>query len=245
MDNKIGRFFCGQLRAVQTAGIFSATVYILLCSWIVTHLFALAVCHKSLNKLEPLYVVTSVAISSIVAIISFALVFAYTPHCFGFDIINYLVFIQLMFGCVLIALNSTLVTIIALVLCRRAYCKIHGHLDRQHKKALCEMLPLLIHPLFFVVSPVLGVILYHFEYNIGYGSRFVVPIITFTFGMVFAISIISHLGVVLCMSRRWNICKDPVLSSINKMGTEENRTVHESTIILTRSSTYYSIPEEV
>ena len=240
---RLGRY------SVDTVVTFSAYVYQILCTWIVVHQFALAVCYKNLNRLEPLYVVSSLLVSSVMAVVSFALVFVATSEthssdCSAYDVFIIKRWIEGIFACVLIGLNCALVIVIGLVLCHRAYRKRNGHRslsDQQHKKALCEMLPLLMYPVFSVMTPVMYAVMNHFDHALDYRSRFVVPMLTFTWSMMFALSIISHLGVVICIRRR-NASRHAALSSINKM--EESGTVHESSHILARSNTYYSIPED-
>ena len=242
-DSRLGKY------SVGTVVTFSAYVYQILCTWIVVHQFALAVCHKNLNRLEPLYVVSSLLVSSVMAVVSFALVFVansetHSSDCSAYDVFIIKRWIEGIFACLLIGLNCALVIVIGLVLCFRVYCKRNGHRslsDQQHKKALCEMLPLLMYPVFSVVTPVLYAIMNHYDHAFDYRSRFVVSILTFTWSMMLALSIISHLGVVFCIRRR-NASRHAALSSINKM--KESGTVHESSHILARSNTYYSIPDD-
>ena len=132
-------------------------MYQSLCTWIVVHLFALAVCHKNLSRLEPLYVVSSVLLSSVMAVVSLALVFVANSetHTCSSDCSAFKVFvikrrIEGIIACLLILLNCASMIATGLILCHRAYGKRNGHnghrslSDQQHKKALCEMLPLLI-----------------------------------------------------------------------------------------------------
>lgn len=67
---------------LKTALIFALGAYQFLSTWTVLHLFALAVCHKNLNKLEPLYVGSSVLIPSVLAAVTFALSFIETFSTF-------------------------------------------------------------------------------------------------------------------------------------------------------------------
>ena len=240
---RLGRY------TLDTVFTFSAYVYQILCTWIVVHQFALAVCHKNLNRLEPLYVVSSLLVSSFMAVVSFAVVFVansetHSSDCSAYDVLIIKRWIEGIFACLLIGLNFALVIVIGLVLCHRAYRKRNGHRslsDQQHKKALCEMLPLLMYPILSILTPVLFAVINHFDTVIDFRSRFVVPILTFTWSMMFALSIISHLGVVICVRRR-NASRHAALSSISKM--DVSGTVHESSHILARSNTYYSIPED-
>ena len=104
------------------------------------------------------------------------------------------------------------------------------------------MLPLLMYPVLSIATPVMYAVMNNFDHTLDFRSRFVVPMLTFTWSMMFALSIISHLGVVICIRRR-KASRHAALSSISKM--EESETVHESSHILARSNTYYSIPDDV
>ena len=235
---------------------FSAYVYQSLCTWIVVHLIALAVCHKNLNRLEPLYVVSSLLVSSVMAVVSLVLVFVannethtHSSDCSAFKVFIIKRKIEGIIACLVISLNCASMIATGLILCHRAYGKRNGHnghrslSDQQHKKALCEMFPLLMYPVLSILTPVLFTVMNHFDiaYN-DYRSRFVVPILTFTLSMMFSLSIISHLGVVICIMRR-KASRHAALTSKSK--TEECGTVHESSHILARSNTYYSIPNDV
>ena len=241
--------------AIEILVTFSAYVYQSLCTWIVVHLFALAVCHKNLSRLEPLYIMSSVLLSSVMAAVSLALVFVANSetHTCSSDCSAFKVFvikrrIEGIIACLVILLNCASMIATGLILCHRAYGKRNGHnghrslSDIQHKKALCEMLPLLMCPVLSILTPVLFTIMNHFDHEFDYRSRFVVPIVIFTWSMMFSLSIISHMGVVICILRR-KASRHAALSSISK--TEESRTVHESSHILARSNTYYSIPNDV
>ena len=151
-------------------------------------------------------------------------------------------------ACLLILLNCASMIAAGLILCYRAYGKRNGHNghrslpDQQHKKALCEMLPLLMYPVLSILTPVLFTVMNHFDTVIDFRSRFVVPILIFIWSMMFSLSIISHLGVVICILRR-QASRHAALFSISKK--EDSGTVHESSHILVRSNTYYSIPNDV
>ena len=189
---------------------FSLSVYYLLSTWIVIHLFALAICLKNFNRLEPLYVVSSFLISLVIAAVSLALVFTASseknsPHCIALRIFYAFNILVAVLACLLIALNFVLGTIIGLVLCNRAYCKKSGRrslYNKQHKKTLCAMLPLVINPLFSISVPGYVVALNHFDFILDYRSRFIVPIITLGACLCFSIPTIIHLSMIILITRR-------------------------------------------
>ena len=218
---------------VGTVLTFSAYVYQSLCTWIVVHLFALAVCHKNLNRLEPLYVVSSLLVSSVMLVVSLILVFVAkgetnSDGCITYHVILIKRIVEGIVACLVIAFNCASMIVTGLILCRRAYGKhIAGYrsLSQQHKKALCEMLPLLMFPVLSIVTPVLYIELNHFNHAFDYRSRFVISFITFTWSMMCILSIISHLGVVLYIRRT-------ARASINR----RNIAVHEGSHILATSN---------
>ncbi|KAL5497164.1 hypothetical protein EMCRGX_G013588 [Ephydatia muelleri] len=227
---------------IATVCVFFVYVYQIISTWIVLHLFALAVYHKNLSKLEPLYVCSSVLISSIVAAVSLALVLTAnsdvgSTRCVAFQIFLLKNWTDAAFFCVSNVINCTSVIIIGLVLCRRAYRKRNGYRppsEQQHKKALCEMSPLLMYPMFAVVTPALFEVMNIFDHSVDYRSRVVIPIIIWGIAMVFLLGILSHLGVVIYL--KWqNVSRHRALPSIN--GSEENGTLRESSHIVIRSTT--------
>ena len=128
----------------------SAFIKLMFTVWIVIHLFALAVFHKNLQRLEPLYVVSSLLVPLVVTAALLGVNF--TP--------------RLQVACVLIAdivytiifsilvLLSVLIIVMGTILCHRA-CRRRSlalsEYDKQHKKALYEMLPLLLYPILFLI----------------------------------------------------------------------------------------------
>ena len=133
--------------------------------WIVVHLFALAVFHKKLQRLEPLYVASSLVIPLMVTIVILPIGVVGERHiiskyaCMIEDIMYIIVFGVLV-------LTSWLIFTMGMVLCYRA-CRrrnmVLSEYDKQHKKALCEMLPLLLYPILFLLQYL------HFQFLI---SRF-------------------------------------------------------------------------
>ena len=121
--------------------------------WIVIHLFALAVFHKKLLRLEPLDVASSLLIPLMVTAVILPIGVVGERHiiskyaCMIEDIMYIIVFGVLV-------LTSWLIFTMGMVLCYRA-CRrrnmVLSEYDKQHKKALCEMLPLLMYPILFLL----------------------------------------------------------------------------------------------
>ena len=114
--------------------------------WISIHLFALAVFHKNLQRLERLYVVSSLLVHLVVTIVLLSINLTACSR----DVIDREEIIYIIIFAVLV-LISLLMVVMGTILCHRA-CRrrnaILSEYGKQHKKALCEMLPLLLYPIF-------------------------------------------------------------------------------------------------
>ena len=138
-----------------------SSILFVLTAWIVFHLFALSVFHKNLKRLEPLYVVSSIAVAIVIIILSFSLyitefegnyynashdVYDCGLYKFGTAIFY--------FGIILLVVSSVLVIIMVVTLCCRAFKAKNGivlEYQKQHKKVLYEMLPLFVYIIFYLI----------------------------------------------------------------------------------------------
>ena len=128
--------------------IGSAFIKLMLIVWIAIHLFALAVFHKNLQRLEPLYVVSSLLVPLVVtaALLGVNLTQSNLQEACGLSegVVYGIVFSVLV-------LISLFIVVMGTILCHRA-CRRRSlalsEYDKQHKKALYEMLPLLLYPIF-------------------------------------------------------------------------------------------------
>ena len=138
----------------------SSFIKLMFTVWISIHLFALAVFHRNLQRLERLYVVSSLLIPLAVTIV--LLVINLTP-CHGYRTYRWeeIIFIII---CAVLVIISLLMVVMGTILCHQA-CRrrnaILSEYDKQHKKVLREMLPLLLYPIFFLLftMPILYMIL--------------------------------------------------------------------------------------
>ena len=195
----------------------SSFIKLMFTIWISIHLFALAVFHKNLQRLERLYVVSSLLIQLAVTIVLLGI---NLTGCHGNS--TYL-WEEIMFIIIfaVLVLVSLLMVVMGTIHCHRAYRRRNAVLseyDKQHKKALCEMLPLLLYPIFFLLfaMPISGFAVYDFvkpEYFITYLYNTTIteyvlrapalfdvfaPIWSFTTSLL----LISHLCVVRCISKK-------------------------------------------
>ena len=132
------------LNAVLTGSSF---IKLMFTVWISIHIFALAVFHKNLQRLERPYMVSSLLIPLAVTIVLLG------TACGGYSTYNNDQIIFFIIFAVLVIV-SLLMVVMGTILCHRA-CRRRNILlseyDKQHKKALCEMLPLLLYPIFFLL----------------------------------------------------------------------------------------------
>ena len=120
----------------------SSFIKLMFTVWISIHLFALAVFHKNLQRLERLYVVSSLLIPLAVTIVLLGI---NLTGCHGNStyLREEIIFIIIFAVLVIVSL---LMVVMGTILCHRA-CRrrnaVLSEYDTQHKKALREMLPLL------------------------------------------------------------------------------------------------------
>ena len=222
----------------------SMVMKVMFTVWIMIHLFALAVYHKNLQRLEPLYVASSLLIPVMVTVVLLA-VGVLTKH---YMISKYLCLIEdIMYTitfAVLVVMSCLIVTMGA-VLCYRAYRRrnlVLSEYEKQHKKALCEMLPLLLYPILFLLltMPIFGfsVIDLTGNYFLGQKNGFAfimcAPMWSFSTSLLF----IFHLCAVRHIRKRRQ--KNRPLHGL----VEEGVTMNDTTQLIQRSDTHFSSPTE-
>lgn len=201
---KLKLFSTPAAKGIEIGAIFFASVQELLSTWIIVHLIALALCQKNLNRLEWLYMATSVAIPSIMAAVSLALVFTDRTKCSDRCPFDTMQIIEEAIACLLTVFNVTSASAIVLSLCCRACRRRNGRRPvshHQHKKALCVMLPLLIYPLLSVCNPAFSALTNCVERH-GYNPLVIIPAITIIWSTVFEFSVLLHLSVVMYIRRK-------------------------------------------
>ena len=217
----------------------SSFIKLMFTVWISIHLFALAVFHKNLQRLERLYVMSSLLIPLAVTIVLMGTVSR------GYSIYKTeQIIFSILFAVLVIV--SLLMVVMGTILCHRA-CRRRNILlseyDKQHKKALCEMLPLLLYPIIFLLlaTPL-------------FASAVVDSCIrpaTLTFAMVApfwsfttSLLLISHLCVVRCI-RKKKALQNRDHRVRQQYKTEEGSvTINETTRLCQKSDTHFSAPTE-
>ena len=136
--------------------------------------------------------------------------------------------------------------------------------DKQHKKALCEMLPLLLYPIFFLLfaMPLFGITVYGCvtqEYNITYlshnttitepeyyqGATSSFAIFAPCWSFTTSLLLISHLCVVRCINKKKVSQFRNRVQRVRQHNTEEGSvTINETTPLCQKSDTHFSAPTE-
>ena len=225
----------------------SAFIKLMFTVWIVIHLFALAVFHKNLQRLEPLYVVSSLLLPLVVTATLLGMNLTHLQKTCGFrEGVVYTIIFSIL------VLISLLIVVMGTILCHRA-CRRRNlalsEYDKQHKKVLYEMLPLLLYPIFFLlittpifVNGVLDFTAIMDETNSSIYELFAIcaPLWSFTTSLL----LIFHLCVVRHV-RKQNLQR--IKNALHKVrlqreAEEGSVTVHETTKLCQRSDTHFTSP---
>ena len=179
----------------------SAFFKLMFTVWIVIHLFALAVFHKNLQRLEPLYVVSSLLVPLVVTAAMLGTNFTRSRLQDACGLRESVIY-EIIFS--VLVLISLLIVVMGTILCHRA-CRRRSlalsEYDKQHKKALYEMIPLLLYPILFLLftTPIfiLDVIIYVHFYSfssIYLGFAVFAPLWSLTTSMllIFHLCVVRH-----------------------------------------------------
>ena len=227
----------------------SSFIKLMFTVWISIHLFALAVFHKNLQRLERLYVVSSLLIPLAVTIVLLGTNLTGCPAYSTYESEQQIIFI-IIFAVLMIV--SLLMVVMGTILCHRA-CRRRNILlseyDKQLKKVLREMLPLLLYPIFFLLlaTPLFGFTVLDYSSNYtaytmteSFWFGIVAPFWSFTTSLL----LISHLCVVRCI-RKKKVLQNRVHRVRQQYKTEEGSvTINETTRLCQKSDTHFSAPTE-
>ena len=238
----------------------SSFIKLMFTVWISIHLFALAVFHKNLQRLERLYVVSSLLIPLAVTIVLLGI---NLTGCHGYRTYRWEGIIFIIIFAVLVIV-SLLMVVMGTILCHRA-CRRRNALlseyEKQHKKALREMLPLLLYPIFFLLftMPIFGFAVvdtivtpeynHTYMYNnttitgTGYNSEEPVYFALFApfWSFTTSLLLISHLCVVRCINKKKvSQFRNRVQRVRQQYNTEGSVTINETTLLCQKSHTHFS-----
>ena len=230
----------------------SAFIKLMFTVWIVIHLFALAVFHKNLQRLEPLYVVSSLLVPLVVT--ATLLGVNLTPSSFEIcDLMEANIVYIIIFT--VLVLTSLLIVVMGTILCHRA-CRrrslVLSEYDKQHKKALYEMLPLLLYPILFllITTPIFAYAVLNML-NVSYFNEYFTSYIIFSicaplWSFTTSLLLIIHLCVVRHVKKQ-NLQR--IKNALHKVrlhreAEEGSVTVNETTRLSQRSDTHFTLPVE-
>ena len=259
----------GNVEIAVCASIVS--LKLVLTVWITFHLFILSVWHKNLKKLELLYVGSSIIVTAIIFIVTLELEKKEENEIDAFysngsanshsnaTFVNYLQheFIALIsVASFLLLISFLFVVVMVVTLCCRAIKRIGiaSVNQKQHKKVLYEMMPLLAYPIMYLIliTPIIVLmVMTFFGVNVNrddiefyedfftfgiYGS----PVAVLLWSITCSCALIIHVSIVLCNKKRKH--KQEICPNGND--TREGGTINETTTLVGRSETYYSLPIE-
>ena len=231
----------------------SAFIKLMFTMWIVIHLFALAVFHKNLRRLEPLYVVSSLLVPLVVtaALLGTNLTQSESRFRETCGLKEYILYVIIFAVLVLISL---LIVVMGTILCHRA-CRrrslVLSEYDKQHKKALYEMLPLLLYPILFLLFtiPIFvsdSTVYITLNPSVAEISRWMFPIFAPLWSFTTSLLLIFHLCVVRHV-RKQNLQR--IKNALHKVrlhreAEEGSVTMNETTRLSQRSDTHFTLPIE-
>ena len=236
--------------------LFYATIVtkVILNAWVVFHLLALSLFYRNPQKLEPLYVVSSVLGAVIVAIV---LVFS-SPEKTIFSSVatkELLVVGAVAFSISIV--TCLLAVVMGAILCRRAHEKNVLQSDMQHKVVLYEMLPLLLYPMSFTV---LGIPTIIFEVVVSMVAKsrdcdflFTIEEVAACFTSLWSFAAPVSIGIHICVVLRIkkqklnNSSRQGATSPCQFSSTDSTPTVGVTTQLIASASlskTYFSLPVE-
>ena len=231
-------------KAVAVLGVLfvgSGFICTMLTFWIAIHLFALAMFHKNLKRLEPLYVVSSVFIPMAIGTMLFVMDLPRLQDACGLtEAIGYRIIFAVMI------LISLLIVVMGTILCYRA-CRRRSlalsEYGKQHKKVLYEMLPLLVYPIYFLLTSIPIIV------SAGASTSIMVEIFVPLWNFTASLLLIFHLCVVRHV-RKKNLQRIALHKIRSKCTAEEGPVImNEATKFLDitvsqRSDTHFPLPVE-
>ncbi|KAL5502508.1 hypothetical protein EMCRGX_G009298, partial [Ephydatia muelleri] len=179
--------------------------------WITFHLFCFAVFLKNMKKLEPLYVISSILVPIVVSSVPL-ITKSYGPtddwcwiqrkKCGKYDLTGFVEQIALWYGptFVLLVVQSIAMLIIMITMYYRAHRKSDDDVigsREQNKKALRQLLPLMVYPVVFciLIIPPLIERLYGFS-PVPRGLLILVTVCIPAWSFFAGVSLIVHIGAI-------------------------------------------------
>ena len=233
-------------------GVSMLSLKLLLTLWINFHLFVLSVCHKNLKRLELLYVGSSIIVAVVTYILTLQVAKEVENNIFSNasdksdQLLKNEFFSLFSVGSFLLLPSYALIVVMVVTLCCRAIkgIGIASLNQKQHKKVLYEMMPLLAYPVLYLLLmvPILSYSIIEFEVNslsalIIYYKYFSAAI--FLLPINASCALIIHVSIVL-----YNTKRKAKQQYRNGYNTREDVTINRTTTLVCRSETHYSLPTE-
>lgn len=212
-------------------------------TWVVVHLFALAVCKKNLKKLEPLYVVSAILLpfgAAIVVALTLYTAISRGLQCRDLYAIDIEWMVGYGIGCAMLVMDCLLACMVGATLCFRAFRKtsrVFTQPDPKDKKALVELIPLLIYPVLLLVV-MLSILI---DILIKYSINHIFVIFVSSLSIFTTLTLILHVAIVLWNKRHAMNRHTPLPS--NATGAEECESLCNESLA-SNSIVYLAIPIE-
>ena len=236
-------------------GVSLISLKLVLTLWITFHLLVLSVCHKNLKRLELLYVGSPIIVAMVIYILTQRVAkevinnnFSNASHRYHQLFINEIIGLFSVYSFLLL-LTFLLVVVMMVTLCYRASIGIGiaSVNQKQHKKVLYEMMPLLMYSVLYLLLmvPILSFMLTDIRVVLSYSPSaliitykgFIAAV--FLFSITCSCALIIHVSIVL-----YNEKRKAKKQYRNGYNTREDGTINETTALVCRSETHYSLPTE-
>ena len=215
-DEKVYSRLC---TAIGFFDLYARWVKLLFTMWLVLHLFCFGACHKDLKKFEVWYVMTSLAVPIVFALVPLTTstyqISPFHHYCYIYNIngsrsvelAERLILWDLPAIVLLIAASIAMVVILVIII--RALCRILHYeimFDGDHFwRAFKELLPLTAFPIVFFIF-ILPQLVFHIKSTISPppGDALTISTVQFTalWSMASGVSLLAHLSVTRCFSKK-------------------------------------------
>ena len=196
--------------------LYAEWMKLLFTMWVTFHLFCFAVLHKNLKKLEVLYVVTSLLVPAVIAVLPFAThTYGLSPdgtlcYIYAKNVAAFIERFALWDGPAIVILlaASTAMLVMVIVLAYRACLRIRYEkitAGNQYWKALKQLLPLAAFPILFFILEI-PVFIFHLQIAVDSTPQEALKKSTFVIYSLWSttsgVTLIVHISVARCLSRR-------------------------------------------
>ena len=229
---------------------YSSTLEFICAGWVTFHLFFFVVFYKNLRKMEAVYLISSVVLPAITAIVPF-ITGSYGSSeawCWIKDTNDGIVERMALFyapAVTVVFIESIAIVIIVVMLVCRGCRKPLRQLSVTEKHALGQMLPLLIYPVIFCTAMIPSVVMVlhnavsqNFIFSLNLADAILAPLWTVASSVV----LIIHIVIVLFMRAHRSVKRRNLGGECISPSIRSSVPSYES--ITAGSTTYYSHPDD-